>query len=97
MDTYDPILYMRTLGLLEPDVSIQKYEGFIAKMDKKLHSVDARIAEYVERQSKSFIDLSEKIGILDTLVEDMRLTEDRFTDYVSTGLNKNEELYVRLR
>lgn len=35
-DTYDPILYMRTLGLLEPDISIQKYDGFIEKMKKKL-------------------------------------------------------------
>ena len=64
LDTYDPILYMRTLGLLEPDVSIQNYEGFIDKMNKKLQGIDSRIAEYVERQSKSFIDLSDRIGTL---------------------------------
>lgn len=64
LDTYDPILYMKTLGLLESDVTVQTYEGFINKMNQKLKGIDARIADYVENQSKSFIDLSDKIETL---------------------------------
>ena len=57
-DTYDPILYMRTLGLLEEDVSVQKYDEFIEKMNKKLYVVNNKIADYIEKHSKSFTDLS---------------------------------------
>jgi len=64
LDTYDPILYMKTLGLLESDVTVQTYQGFIDKMNQKLKGIDARIADYVENQSKSFIDLSDKIETL---------------------------------
>ena len=64
LDTYDPILYMKTLGLLESDVTVQTYQGFIDKINQKLKGIDARIADYVENQSKSFIDLSDKIETL---------------------------------
>ena len=66
-DTYDPILYMRTLGLLDDEMLnendqdnvdqeiesksqiINKYEGFISKMQSKLNTINSRIAEHVEK------------------------------------------------
>jgi hypothetical protein len=97
LDTYDPILYMRTLGLLDNEVSISSYEGFIDKMEKKLSTVDNKIAEYVEKNIGAFIRISDQIGALDRLVGDLQVTEERFTDYIDSGLDKNEELYFRLR
>jgi len=97
LDTYDPILYMRTLGLLDNDVSVTKYDGFIDRMSKKLINVDNTIAEYVEKNIASFIQLSDQIGNLDELVGNLKQSEQRFTEYVDTGLDQNEELYIRLK
>lgn len=97
LDTYDPILYMRTLGLLDQGVPMSKYTEFIAKMKKKLVSVDSRIAEYVEKQSRSFILLSEKITVLDTLANDLKSTDDKFNEYITSGLDKNRDLFVRIK
>ena len=76
-DTYDPILYMRTIGLLEPDVSVKKYDEFIEKMNKKLNIVNNNIADYVERHSKSFIDLFDKIKSIDSMIKDTETTHKR--------------------
>ncbi|CAI2386076.1 unnamed protein product [Moneuplotes crassus] len=97
LDTYDPVLYMKTLGLLDDDVTVQTYNSFINKMKGKLEGIDARIADYVENQSESFIDLSDKIGKLGQLVNDMSGTEEKFCDYIQSGLKNNEEIFAKVK